>query len=81
MKLQECRMVYEFWDMRTNNLIDASDTENDALGALLQTLADQGDHTAEFLILIEDDPELDASRVVGTGCELIDLAATMEHRP
>jgi hypothetical protein len=67
-------MVYEFWDMRTNNLIDAFDSEKDALLALLQVTEKQGDRAAEFLMLIEDDPEEDASRVIGIGLELVDRA-------
>lgn len=67
-------MIYEFWDMRTNNLIEAFDSEKDALAALLQVTRDQGDRAAEFLMLIEDDPERDVSRVIGIGSELLDLA-------
>jgi hypothetical protein len=67
-------MVYEFWDMRTNNLIDAFDTERDALHALLRVTEEQGDRAAEFLMLIEDDPDVEESRVIGIGLELIDRA-------
>ena len=67
-------MIYEFWDMRTNNLIDAFDSEGEALAALLQVTKEQGDRAAEFLMLIEDDPEQDVSRVVGVGSELLDRA-------
>lgn len=67
-------MVYEFWDMRTSNLIDAFDSESDALHALLQVAEEQGDRAAEFLMLIEDDPDSDVSRVIGIGLELVDRA-------
>lgn len=67
-------MVYEFWDMRTNNLIDAFDSEGEALAALIQVTEEQGDRAAEFLMLIEDDPEHDVSRVIGIGFELLDRA-------
>jgi hypothetical protein len=67
-------MAYEFWDMRTNNLIDAFDSEREALMALLQVTEEQGDRAVEFLMLIEDDPESDASHVVGIGSELLDRA-------
>lgn len=67
-------MIYEFWDMRTNNLIDAFDSEGEALAALLRVTKEQGDRVAEFLMLVEDDPEHDASRVVGIGLELLDRA-------
>lgn len=45
-------MIYEFWDMRTNNLIDAFDSEKEALTALLQVTKEQGDRAAEFLMVI-----------------------------
>lgn len=67
-------MIYEFWDMRTNNLIDAFDSEAEALAALLQVTKVQGDRAAEFLMLVEDDPARDASRIVGIGSELLDRA-------
>lgn len=67
-------MVYEFWDMRTNNLIDAFDSEGEALAALIQVTEEQGDRAAEFLMLIEDDPEHDVNRVIGIGFELLDRA-------
>ena len=67
-------MIYEFWDMRTNNLIDAFDSEGEALAALLQVTKEQGDRAAEFLMLVEDDPERDESLVVGIGSDLLDRA-------
>lgn len=67
-------MIYEFWDMRTSNLMDAFDSEKDALLALLQVAEEQGDRAAEFLMLIEDDSDADASRVIAIGWELLDLA-------
>lgn len=67
-------MVYEFWDMRTNNLLDAFDTEEDALRALLEVIESQGDRAVEFLMLIEDNTELDETRVVGMGTQLLDRA-------
>jgi hypothetical protein len=68
------QMVYEFWDMRTNNLIDAFESEKEALMALLDVIKGQGDRAVEFLMLIEDDPDSDTSRVVGIGSELLDRA-------
>lgn len=67
-------MVYEFWDMRTNNLIDAYESEEDALRALRHVIRDQGERVVEFLMLIEDDVDSDESRVVGTGSQLLDRA-------
>lgn len=65
-------MVYEFWDMRTNNLLDAFDTENEALQALRDVVQSQGERAVEFLMLIEDNVESDESRVVGMGLQLLD---------
>lgn len=42
-------MSYESWDIRTNNLIDAFDSERDALGALLQVTEEQGERAAEMI--------------------------------
>ncbi len=70
-------MIYEFWDIRTNNLIDAFDSEKEALAALLQVTSEQGDRAAEFLMLIEDDPDHDETRVVGIGSELLDRARSV----
>ena len=67
-------MVYEFWDIRTNNLVDAFDTEHEALAALRQALQKQGERVVEFLMLIEDNPDADESRVLGIGLELLDHA-------
>lgn len=67
-------MVYEFWDMRTNNLLDAFDTEEEALRALREVIESQGDRAVEFLMLIEDNSESDETRVVGMGTQLLDRA-------
>lgn len=67
-------MVYEFWDMRTNNLIDTYESEEDALRALRHVIWDQGERVVEFLMLIEDDLDSDESRVVGIGSQLLDRA-------
>lgn len=67
-------MVYEFWDIRSNNLIDAFDSEREALTALWTAVQKQGERVVEFLMLIEDDIERDQSRVVGIGMELLDRA-------
>ncbi len=66
-------MVYEFWDMRSHNIVDAFDTENEALEALREAIRLDGERTVEFLMLIEDNTENDDSRVVGMGLQLLDL--------
>lgn len=67
-------MVYEFWDIRSNNLIDAFESEHDALIALWDAVQEQGERIVEFLMLIEDDLAKDESRIVGIGMELLDRA-------
>lgn len=67
-------MVYEFWDMRTSNLIDAFGFKHEALVALRDAVRKQGEHVVEFVMLIEDDVENDNSRIVGMGLQLLNLA-------
>jgi hypothetical protein len=67
-------MVFEFWGMRTNNLIDAFDSEKDALSALLKAIKEQGERSVEFPMLIEDTTEADVSRVLGIGSGLLERA-------
>lgn len=67
-------MVYEFWDMRSSNLVDAFGSEQEALVALWNAVQEQRERIVEFLMLIEDDVERDHSRVVGIGMELLDRA-------
>jgi hypothetical protein len=67
-------MVYEFWDMRSNNLIDAFGSEHEALLALRKAIQEEGERIVEFLMLIEDDPETDENRVIGIGLDLLDRA-------
>lgn len=67
-------MVYEFWDIRSNNLIDAFDSERDALVALWGAVQEQGERIVEFLMLIKDDLEKDETRIVGIGIEHLDRA-------
>lgn len=66
-------MVYEFWDMRSHNIIDAFDTEHEAMEALREAIRLDGERTVEFLMLIEDNTENDDSRIVGMGLQLLDL--------
>jgi hypothetical protein len=65
-------MVYEFWDLRSQNLIDAFDSEHEALVALREAVRKQGEHVVEFLVLVEDDDANDVSRVLFQGLELLE---------
>ena len=64
-------MIYEFWDLRSNNLVDAVGTEAEALDILRHAIEQQGEWVVEFLMLIEDDPESDTFRRIGIGSELL----------
>ncbi len=64
-------MIYEFWDLRSNNLINAYETETEALELLREAIEKHGDLAVEFLMLIEDDPESDTFRRIGIGSELL----------
>lgn len=64
-------MIYEFWDLRSNNLVDAVSSENEARDRLRRAIAEQGEWVVEWLMLIEDDPKSDAFRRIGIGSELL----------
>jgi hypothetical protein len=64
-------MHYEFWDTRTNNLIDAFGSEREALLALRDAFQIQGQGAIEHLVLVEDDPERNQSRVMAVGIGLL----------
>lgn len=64
-------MVYEFWDLRSNNLINSYETETEALELLRAAIEKHGDIAVEHLMLIEDDPESDRFRRIGIGSELL----------
>ncbi len=64
-------MIYEFWDLRSNNLIDAVSSEADAREMLRRAIEQQGEWVVEWLMLIEDDPDSDSFRRIGIGSELL----------
>jgi hypothetical protein len=66
-------MVQEFWDMRSNNLVAAFETEREAFTVLHDIMREQGERAFEYLMLIEDNVDTDESRVVAMGLELADL--------
>ncbi len=65
-------MVYEFWDLRSHNLIDVFDSEHEALVALREAVRKQGEHVVELLVLVKDDDANDVSRVLFQGLELLE---------
>lgn len=70
-------MVYEFWDIRSHNLIAAFETEREAIEALRDMVREQGVQTLEFLMVIEDDYENDGSRILGIGLQLVELTKSI----
>ncbi len=64
-------MIYEFWDLRSNNLIDAVSSENEAREMLRCAMDKHGEWAVEFVMLLEDDPDRDAKTVLGIGSELL----------
>ena len=64
-------MIYEFWDLRSNNLINTYDSDDDARRLIREAVEKHGDSAVEFLMLIEDDPETDSFRRIGIGSELL----------
>lgn len=64
-------MIYEFWDLRSNNLVDAVSSEAEARDMLRRAIEKQGEWVVEWLMLIEDDPGSDSFRRIGIGSELL----------
>lgn len=64
-------MIYEFWDIRSNNILDVFDSKYDAIEAIRTAVRQGGEWTVEFVMLLEDDPETDAKTVLGIGSELL----------
>ncbi len=67
-------MIYEFWELRSNNLINSYESGAEALELLREAIEKHGDRAVEFLMLIEDDPESDSFRRIGIGSELLAYA-------
>jgi len=64
-------MNYEFRDTRSNTLIDTFDSEREALLALRDVFQLQGHTVLEHLMLVEDDPRRNYSRVMAVGIGLL----------
>ncbi len=64
-------MIYEFWDVRSNNIVTTAESESEAREMLNRAIEQQGEWVVEFLMLIEDDPESDSFRRIGIGSELL----------
>jgi hypothetical protein len=65
-------MIYEFWDIRSNNILDAFDSKSDAIEAIRNAVRQHGEWAVEFVMLLEDDPgREEAKTVLGIGSELL----------
>jgi len=62
-------MIYEFWDIRSNNILDAFETKDEAVQALRNAVQKDGEWVVEFVMLLEDDPDKNAKAVLGIGSE------------
>lgn len=67
-------IIYELWDVPTRNLVDAYDTEEAALEDVLYTLEHDGEWSVKALLLLRDDPGMDAKAFVAEGMELAEYA-------
>lgn len=64
-------MIYELWDLRSNNLINSYDSEEEVRTLIREAVAAQGDFAVEWLMVVEDDPNSDYFRRIGIGSELL----------
>ncbi len=64
-------MIYELWDLRSNNLINSYDSEDEVRTLIRDAVALDGDFADEWLMVIEDDPNSDHFRRIGVGAELL----------
>ncbi len=64
-------MIYELWDVRSNNILDAFDSRDEVIEALRRAVSRHGELAVEFVMLLEDDPSAPDKTVVGIGSELL----------
>jgi hypothetical protein len=64
-------MTYEFWDVRTKNLLGAFESKDKAIQALRNAVHQDGAWVVEFVMLLEDDAESGHKNLLGVGSELL----------
>lgn len=64
-------MIYEFWDVRTNNILSAYESKDDALEAIRDAVRESGPMALEWVMLLEDDPLAENKVSLGIGSELL----------
>ena len=64
-------MIYELWDLRSNNLINSYESEDEVRRLIREAVASDGEVAVEWLMVVEDDPTSDYFRRIGIGSELL----------
>jgi hypothetical protein len=67
----ELEMIYELWDIRSNNLQDAYDSWAEAVESLNVAVETYGEIVLEFLMLVQDDPDEEDKKIIGVGTEIL----------
>lgn len=71
-------MIYELWDMETNNLMASYDDEQRALGAVCEALLRVGEMAVDNVALVQEDA-LGNSEFIASGPALADRARAIPH--
>lgn len=66
--------IYEFWDVRSNNILNAFDSRDEAIEAIRRVIREDGELAVECVMPMEDDPNSDHKNLIGVGSELIAYA-------
>ena len=64
-------MIYELWDLRSNNLINSYEQRMKSDGSFEKRSPSDGEFAVEWLMVVEDDPDSDYFRRIGIGSELL----------
>lgn len=64
-------MIYELRDVRSSNLINSYQSEDEVRKLLGDAVARSGELAVEWLMVVEDDPDSDYFRRIGIGSELL----------
>lgn len=64
-------MIYEFWDVRTNNILAAYESREEAEELIRRAVQKNGPIALEWVMLLEDDPSAEDKTFIGVGSELL----------
>lgn len=73
--------VYELWDMATNNLVEACDSEADALAFVRAYIAEHGAEYPTSWALLWDDDAADQAGQIAEGSTLLARAGAASDSP